>query len=104
MMDQPPENQQADQHHKAALLKQYIENPGNVALQQILANLGVLESPLILKNPDTIFEFDWIEGFGATIYTLVTRIEYALQNNMYFAFKNLLGFGNWTDFFQPFLA
>ena len=95
MMRQPSSQDQE-------LLKKYCANPGNKELQQQLNALNILEGELLLKNPEAILEFDWIEGFGATIYTAVTRIDYALHNNLYFTFKKPLGFGHWTDFFQPF--
>ncbi|USO02137.1 MAG: hypothetical protein H6850_03425 [Alphaproteobacteria bacterium] len=52
--------------------------------------------------PRGVFEFKWTEGFGATIYSLLTRLEHCLVRKYYFSMSEPLGFGHWTDFFKPF--
>lgn len=58
---------------------------------------------MFITDTDTIFEFNWpTEGFGATLYCILTRINYCINEKMYFAMNNSLSIGKWTDYFEPF--
>ena len=61
-----------------------------------------MDTRIFCENPKAVFPFKWLEGFGATIYSLLTRIEYCLKQQYYFSVAQPLGFGYWTDFFKPF--
>jgi len=84
------------------LKKEYAIQPSNPYLEKRLMALDELTDPLLFKNPKEIFEFKWREGFGATIHTIMTRMEYCLQHQYYFTFVEPLGFGHWTTYFKPF--
>lgn len=58
---------------------------------------------MLNSNTNTIFEFNWQkEGFAATLHSMLSRIEYCLENNMYFSLNLPLSIGQWTDYFEPF--
>ena len=87
---------------KEMLLAQYLQNPADTFAVSRLSELGILDGSVLLADAEGIFDFQWTEGFGATIFTLVTRLEYCLENKLYFSLNTPLGFGYWADYFKPF--
>lgn len=71
-------------------------------LKELDASSPISKTSILCLQPQSIFEFEWVEGFGATIYTMISYMNFCLKYQYYFSLSSPLGMGLWTDFFEPF--